>query len=74
VQKGQVFRTGGSWYLRFYQDDRMDDRFVKRVCKRLAYSDPLHGGRSVRNCEGNEKTEKCGGQRMGKDQDAFSTV
>ncbi len=38
VQKGQIFRTGGSWYLRFYQDDIEDEQSVrKRVCKRLAY-------------------------------------
>jgi integrase len=38
VQKGQIFRTGGSWYLRFYQDDIEDGQPVrKRVCKRLTY-------------------------------------
>jgi integrase len=49
MQRGQVFRTGGSWYLRFYQDELEDGRPVRRrICKRLAhYSDAYRSKKDV---------------------------
>jgi hypothetical protein len=37
MQRGQVFRQDGSWYVRYYQNETKDGALVRRrVCERLA--------------------------------------
>jgi integrase len=49
MQRGQIFRRGGSWYLRFYQNEIKEGKpFPRRVCRRLArYSDAYRSKRDV---------------------------
>jgi integrase len=49
MQRGQIFRRGGSWYLRFYQTEIKEGKTVpRRVCTRLArYSDDFRSKRDV---------------------------
>jgi integrase len=40
MQKGQIFKKGGNWYLRFYRDEIREDNVVRlRVCKKLGVCD-----------------------------------
>ena len=37
MQRGQLFRRNGSWYIRYYQDEIKDGALVRRrICERLA--------------------------------------
>ena len=49
MQRGQVFRQNGSWYLRYYEDEIKDGKPVRRrVCQRLArYSDEYRSKKDV---------------------------
>jgi integrase len=49
MQRGQVFKRNGSWYLRYYRDELKDGRPVRRrVCERLArYSDSYRSKKDV---------------------------
>jgi integrase len=49
MQRGQIFRTGGSWYVRFYEDQMKDGKSVRRrVCQKLArYSDAYRSKKDV---------------------------
>jgi integrase len=49
MQRGQVFKRNGSWYLRYYRDELKDGRPVRRrVCERLArYSDAYRSKKDV---------------------------
>ena len=50
MQRGQIFKKGGSWFLRFYRDEIKDGKIVrKRICQKLApYDDEHRTLRSVR--------------------------
>jgi len=49
MQRGQVFRQNGSWYLRYYQYEIKEGRSVRRrICQRLArYSDEYRSKKDV---------------------------
>lgn len=49
MQRGQVFRRNGSWYVRYYQNEIKDGAPVRRrVCERLArYSDDYKSKKDV---------------------------
>jgi len=49
MQRGQVFRRNGSWYVRYYEDQLQEGRLVRRrVCERLArYSDEFRSKKDV---------------------------
>jgi len=51
MQRGQIFKKGRSWYLRFYRDEIKDGKIVrKRICQKLAPCDDEHRTlRSVRS-------------------------
>jgi integrase len=43
MQRGQIFKRGGSWYLRFYRDEIRGGKIVrKRICQKLAPCDDQH--------------------------------
>lgn len=49
MQRGQIFRQNGSWYVRYYRDEIQDGRLARRrVCERLArYSDEYRSKKDV---------------------------
>ena len=49
MQRGQVFRRNGSWYVRYYRDELHEGRPVRRrVCEKLArYSDDYRSKKDV---------------------------
>jgi integrase len=49
MQRGQVFRRNGSWYVRYYQNEFQEGQPVRRrVCSRLArYSDEYRSKKDV---------------------------
>ncbi len=49
MQRGQVFRRNGSWYVRYYRDELKDGRPIRRrVCEKLArYSDDYRSKRDL---------------------------
>src|SRR5271170_8349981 len=49
MQRGQVFRRNGSWYVRYYQNEIKDGAPVRRrICARLArYSDDFRSKKDV---------------------------
>ena len=50
MQRGNIFKKGGNWYLRFYRDEVRDGRVVRRrTCQKLApFCDTYRTLRSVR--------------------------
>jgi integrase len=43
MQRGNIFKSGGNWYLRFYRDEVENGKIVRRrVCQKLARYDDLH--------------------------------
>lgn len=51
MQRGNIFKKGGNWYLRFYRDELRDGRVVRRRrCQKLApFCDTYRTLRSVRS-------------------------
>jgi integrase len=49
MQRGQVFKRNGSWYVRYYRDELKDGQPVRRrVCEKLArYSDDYRSKRDL---------------------------
>jgi hypothetical protein len=46
MQRGQIFKKGGSWYLRFYRNEIEDGQIVRRrVCQKLAQYDAMSTAR-----------------------------